>query len=92
MPVQRAVTSVLAAMLGTPVVVVFFRMPVARPESAVPLIWFALTTPVPLVVTVHPVPQVIVAEAFVPLVIVLNAAEPAVPPEVPQLNWWVVGL
>ena len=33
-----------------------------------------------------PVPTTIAADAFIPLVIVLKAAEPAVPPLVPQLN------
>lgn len=46
----------------------------------------AAIVPEPLVLSADPVPTVIVAELFVPVVMVLKAAEPAVPPLVPQEN------
>ena len=46
----------------------------------------AAIVPLPLTPKDDPVPTTIAAEAFVPLVIVLKAAEPAVPPLVPQEN------
>ena len=51
---------------GTPVVVVFFRSPVARPESAVPFILPTVVATVPAVVVTSPVRAGIRAAATVP--------------------------
>lgn len=66
MPVQSAITSELVAIDGTPVVVVFFSIPVARPDSAVPLILPTVTATAPAEVVASPVSAGICAAARVP--------------------------
>lgn len=78
---------VVAALLCTPpnVLAEGFGKPDARTEVAV-------IVPVPVASKLAPVPTCITADALVPDVMVLNAAEPAVPPEVPQLKPWLAVL
>ena len=52
----------------------------------------AAIVPEPEVARLDPVPTTIAALAFVPLVMVLKAADPAVPPLVPQEKAWVAVL
>ena len=52
----------------------------------------AVIVPDPVAERLEPVPTIILAEAFVPPVRVLNEALPAVPPEVPHENAWVAVL
>ena len=66
---------VLDTVLGTPVVVVLKRKPVANPERAVPLIWFALTTPEPVNPSVPTDTRKLPALLLVDAVKALNAAE-----------------
>lgn len=65
---------------------------VADVAGAKPLIKFALIVPAPVGPRLDPVPTNIAAEVFVPAVMVLNAAEPAVPPLEPQVNTCVLVL
>ena len=54
-PVQRLITSLLAAIDGTPVLVVFLRMPVARLESKVLLMPLTVVAPPVDVLVASPV-------------------------------------
>ena len=58
------------------------KMP-TTPDAATDV---AAMVPVPVVSNEAPVPTCITALALVPEVTVLNAADPAVPPDVPQEN------
>lgn len=78
------------AMLGVPETIVFFRMPVVRPPSATPLIWFAFTIPVPVGPKLAPLPTSIAAAVLVPPVMAANAAELAIADRTPPLQVVVV--
>lgn len=58
--------SAATAILGTPVEVVFLRMPVARPDISVPLISFALINPPPVPEITQPAPHTSPWPRFVP--------------------------
>lgn len=54
-PLQSAITSALVAIDGTPVIVVFLRIPVVSPDNRVPLIPFTVVARLPAVFVISPV-------------------------------------